>query len=130
MHMFHMQGSRELVTLDRCLVRILATAQNITQDLLLLFTLGSDSVLHHLQHYDHKTNGVQLMKTTHVAQQENPLLCCNELIETMDGCVSILRDIKYFKDFTKKQRSQIDIVSILRCLKVSDTSLCNKRQLK
>ena len=62
-HMFHMQSTRELVTFDKCLVRILAIAHTITQDLFLLFTLGSDSVLHNLQHYDHTTNGVQLTKT-------------------------------------------------------------------
>ena len=72
--------------------------------------------------------GFRSWQQTHVAQQENPLLFCNELIETMGGRVSILSDIKYSKDFTKT-KSLIDIVSILRCLKVSDTSLCNKRQL-
>ena len=51
-------SSRELVALDRCLVCILEIPPTNTQDLLLLFTLGSDSVLHHPQQHDHATNGV------------------------------------------------------------------------
>ncbi len=58
MHTFHMQGSRELVTLNGCLVCGLGIPQTNTQDSLLLLTLGSYSVLHHPQQHDHATNRV------------------------------------------------------------------------